>query len=560
MNPNSINLQPYVESISTLKRIQEKIFVEKINILYKNSFVSTIANLIASSVIFFGLNYTITIPYIGIWYVATLLITFFRLGIIPIYKHWSHLSNLCLTLFMIGTAISGISWGLVGSILMPLNDPTAQMIILSLVCGVSANGIQSLQANIKVSILFSVLTVLPICIWLFMQQGFEHVVLGISMTVYLLFVIISSFRAHHLLTQALKFQYENLILVEDLSKSNKVLKHKNRLLKLHENDMNIINNMNQTLQICQSSVEAYSAIKMAAQKIFNTLNGGLTVTDVANNQTLATSWGEDQILESTFLSNNCWAYRSGNEYVIHDPENETMCLHYTKAPDGIYICIPLIAHNNIVGILNFNIPKSLTITNYMKQMMIAFSDAIKLSLANIKLHEKLQQEATHDPLTNLFNRRYLNETLPRELQRVIREKTTLCVAMIDLDYFKDLNDTFGHEAGDEVLKFIGTYLNNTFRGSDIACRFGGEEFVLVLANTDIPKVLPRLEHIASELKRVRLHYKDEALPHITISIGVAQAPQHGLTLNDIIRVADEALYVAKGSGRDKIVIANSSSQ
>jgi diguanylate cyclase (GGDEF)-like protein len=107
------------------------------------------------------------------------------------------------------------------------------------------------------------------------------------------------------------------------------------------------------------------------------------------------------------------------------------------------------------------------------------------------------------------------------------------------------------------LKYIGNYLNNTFRGSDIACRFGGEEFVLVLANTDTHKVLPRLEKIRDDIKKAKLHYKDVSLPCITLSIGIAQVPKHASTSKDILRAADEALYNAKASGRDKIVIAQS---
>jgi diguanylate cyclase (GGDEF)-like protein len=310
--------------------------------------------------------------------------------------------------------------------------------------------------------------------------------------------------------------------------------------------------MNETLQLCQNSEEAYTAIKLTAQRLFLNINGGLTITNLNNIQELVLYWGDVQILLSSFPSIQCWAYRSASQYRVNDLHEELICPHYNHTPEGRYICIPLIVNTQVVGILNFNLPSKLNITHYMEEIIISFSNAIKLSIEKNKMFQKLQEQSIHDPLTQLFNRRYLDEALSRELKQVFRDKNSLCVAMLDLDHFKKFNDSFGHEVGDLVLKFIGKYLNSTHRGNDIACRFGGEEFVLVFPNTDINQILPRLEQIRTDIKNQKIDYNQMILPSITISIGVAEAPKHGTTPDDIIRAADKALYAAKEAGRDRI--------
>lgn len=168
------------------------------------------------------------------------------------------------------------------------------------------------------------------------------------------------------------------------------------------------------------------------------------------------------------------------------------------------------------------------------------------------MRETLYEQANHDPLTGLFNRRYMDETLTRELQCTFREHKSLSVAMLDLDFFKKFNDTNGHEAGDEILKFIGALLIKNFRESDVACRFGGEEFLVIMGNTNISDAYKRLEEIRNEVKSGEVFFNGRLLPSITISIGVAEAPADGDTAKDLISAADIALYSAKQAGRDRV--------
>jgi diguanylate cyclase (GGDEF)-like protein len=169
--------------------------------------------------------------------------------------------------------------------------------------------------------------------------------------------------------------------------------------------------------------------------------------------------------------------------------------------------------------------------------------------------EELRQQAIRDPLTGLFNRRYLDETLPREVHRALRDNMPLAVVMIDIDHFKRFNDEWGHEAGDAVLLGVAELLLDGLRASDIACRFGGEELLVVMPGADTGEAVRRITAIAGEMRKLATRVMGRELPPITFSAGVAIVPDHGGEAETIIRAADRAMYLAKETGRDRIVVA-----
>ena len=173
---------------------------------------------------------------------------------------------------------------------------------------------------------------------------------------------------------------------------------------------------------------------------------------------------------------------------------------------------------------------------------------------NIRLRIRLSEQAIRDQLTTLFNRHYLDETLPREIQRARRDNTTLSIALLDIDHFKDLNDAHGHDAGDMVLKALGALLRGSLRAGDIACRYGGEEFLLVLPECDVNEAQVRLRQICLEFKRRTLVFRGRPLPNVTMSIGLAQLGEDLASSDNLISAADRALYTAKREGRDTIEI------
>ena len=178
-------------------------------------------------------------------------------------------------------------------------------------------------------------------------------------------------------------------------------------------------------------------------------------------------------------------------------------------------------------------------------------DATQRREANKKLHEQI----IRDPLTGLFNRRYLDESLERELSRAKRDGLPLSLLMVDIDYFKKLNDTYGHQAGDEVLKRLGELVGKGARSGDLPCRYGGEEFLLVLPTMSLESAVERADQWRMAFANERIAFADTFLS-ATLSVGVASFPGHGTSSDELIRAADQALYAAKHSGRNKVVVAN----
>jgi diguanylate cyclase (GGDEF)-like protein len=183
-----------------------------------------------------------------------------------------------------------------------------------------------------------------------------------------------------------------------------------------------------------------------------------------------------------------------------------------------------------------------------------------LALANLRLRKQLKDLSIRDPLTGLFNRRYMEEFFGQEIMRARRKSSQLSVLMIDIDHFKDFNDTYGHEAGDAVLHELGKFLKRQMRESDITCRFGGEEFIVLLSESPLDTAQMRAEHLRKAVKLMRVHSGDELLPEINISVGLAAFPLHGDNIEDIIRAADNALYLAKQQGRDRVCVAVSGTE
>ena len=171
-------------------------------------------------------------------------------------------------------------------------------------------------------------------------------------------------------------------------------------------------------------------------------------------------------------------------------------------------------------------------------------------MVNLKLQETLKNQSIRDPLTGLFNRRYLEESVEREIQQASEQQKTMGIILLDLDHFKRFNDSFGHQAGDAVLQAVGKLLIRSIRNVDLACRYGGEELIVILQNTDLHITQSRAERFRSEVKLLRLEYGGKSLGSITSSFGVACFPEHGQTLEELVAAADTALYQAKELGRE----------
>lgn len=168
------------------------------------------------------------------------------------------------------------------------------------------------------------------------------------------------------------------------------------------------------------------------------------------------------------------------------------------------------------------------------------------------VEDLLRDQCIRDPLTGLFNRRYLNNFLLREIENCSQKVQPLSIIMLDIDHFKRCNDTFGHDAGDVVLEEVSLFLQKHVQGSEIVCRYGGEEFMVILPESSLEYAHKVAEELRQGVKKLAIKYQDQSIDMVTISLGVAGFPEHGKTGAEVIRAADVALYHAKTKGRDRV--------
>jgi diguanylate cyclase (GGDEF)-like protein len=184
------------------------------------------------------------------------------------------------------------------------------------------------------------------------------------------------------------------------------------------------------------------------------------------------------------------------------------------------------------------------------------AEMLGLRLANLRLRDVLRTQAIRDPLTGLFNRRYLEETLSREAARAGRNQSPLALMVFDVDHFKRFNDSHGHAGGDVMLQQVGSVLARSFRDSDVVCRFGGEEFVVIAPDCAADCAVARAETVLREMREQTVVIDGKQVAGATISAGVAVMPDHGTDPDVVFRAADAALYQSKASGRDRVTLAS----
>jgi diguanylate cyclase (GGDEF)-like protein/PAS domain S-box-containing protein len=316
--------------------------------------------------------------------------------------------------------------------------------------------------------------------------------------------------------------------------------------------------MGKLLQSSSSIEEAIPIVLGMGPKIFREFRGALMLLNTSRSRLeVVGTWADCAVpVASTFDVNSCWALRTGQKHFVEVGDRTAPCAH-ALASTGSYLCIPIMTQEGLTGVLHL---QSMTSTREPLEseflLTSSFAEQVGLSISNLKLQEELRQQSTKDGLTGLFNRRYLEESLEREIHSAARADQPVGVVMFDLDHFKRFNDDFGHEAGDCVLRELGVFLSKTVRAGDIPCRYGGEEFVLILPGATLEGAQNRAERLRSEVRKLSVVYQGKSLGMITISVGVSAAPFHGSSVKELIAAADGALYTAKKNGRDRVILAN----
>ena len=314
--------------------------------------------------------------------------------------------------------------------------------------------------------------------------------------------------------------------------------------------------MTSLLQSCTYTEESLEVIAQFASKLLDADAGELYLFRESRNQVEASSaWGLPCKSEPIFQPDDCWALRRGESHVFDHKRQTLACKHLLNAKQVTSLCIPIVAQGNVLGILHLENQLGKDINELDYSLATNLASQIALALASIKLRDTLRNLSVRDPLTGLFNRRYMEESLQREIATARRKKRSLGVVIFDLDHFKIFNDTFGHEAGDVLLREVGSLMTKNSRSGDIACRFGGEEFVMIYPEAETEIVINLSNRLREEIYAMQLQHFGRSLGQISASFGISFFPEHGDNSEDLLRLADQALYLAKANGRNRLEIA-----
>ena len=350
---------------------------------------------------------------------------------------------------------------------------------------------------------------------------------------------------------------------EALRTANRELEESLRRLEEKNQAISLLADMEGLLQGCRTVGEACTICAQFVQSICPETSGAIyLISETSDLSEAKETWGDESISKALFPPSGCWSVRRGRMNLIDPKHHGLTCPHIRAVENGQYLCIPMEANGETLGILHVSFICPLAASEasgkcqpYFDQklrLLTTAAETVALSLSNIRLQNTLRQQSIRDMLTGIYNRRYMVESLGRELSRAQREQASVSVLMFDIDHFKAFNDTYGHDGGDTLLKVLGDFLRQKTRGEDIICRYGGEEFVVVLPNTRQQSALQKAEIIREGISRLEVSYLHQLMRNCTVSIGVASYPQNGQTAAELLKAADDALYAAKREGRNRV--------
>jgi diguanylate cyclase (GGDEF)-like protein len=321
-------------------------------------------------------------------------------------------------------------------------------------------------------------------------------------------------------------------------------------------EVQLLGELNEWLQSSRSLEELFDMVSRFMTHILPTAEGSVYVysnsRDVLDG---SASWnGGDH--KAHIHPEGCWGLRRGRTYEYGTSEIDFVCEHAEPHDGRPYFCFPILAHGETVGLMHLR-AQTENCEDFAESKKLAqmCAEQISMAIANVRMRDQLHDQSVRDPLTGLFNRRHLTDYLRKKVARSQNTGAELSLIAIDVDHFKKFNDTHGHDAGDMVLRAVGSVLEQSCDGEEIACRMGGEEFMIILPETAQDDVMTRAEHVRQAVEAISVRYGEKTLPRITISAGVSFFPTHGSMPQDLMRSADDALYDAKAKGRNQIQLA-----
>ena len=311
--------------------------------------------------------------------------------------------------------------------------------------------------------------------------------------------------------------------------------------------------MTDTLQAADSNADAAQVLRATSRRLLPGCGVALYVFNNSRDRLdLVGSWDMPETYEpaESLVPANCWALKRGKDHLNNPHEQSLCCSHYIG--EAATIEVPMMARGQVFGLLILG-DRGGECHNVDRAQRIAraLADSTSLALSNISLREQLRTQSLRDPMTGLYNRRYMEDTLDRFISLAHRQNQPTSVLMIDLDNFKVLNDEHGHAKGDAVLKDVAAQVVGALRPSDVVCRYGGEELLVILPDCGVDDAMMRAEQVRARIELL----SDQHGCNVAASIGVASLPDSAKSASDLLSASDQALYDAKAAGKNQVLAA-----
>jgi diguanylate cyclase (GGDEF)-like protein len=338
-----------------------------------------------------------------------------------------------------------------------------------------------------------------------------------------------------------------------------------RVFERRVKESTVVTIVHDELQLCATLEDAFAASVRYMGKTFPGTRGALGIINNSRQmvETMA-RWSDGEIgtvtpASQVFALESCCGLRLGHTRWRKPGVSEVQCSHFIGEPSETYLCKPLAAQGDTLGVMIMECltPEAVAHVEANMDLLRSITELSAMSIASLQLRSRLQDQSIRDSLTNLFNRHFMEVALDREIQRAKVHANTLAVLMIDVDHFKQFNDLHGHEAGDAVLRSVAETFRNCVRDEDIVCRYGGEEFLIILPEISSEAAFEKADMLRERVKKERLRHGGETLREITISVGVSMYPNDGDVLDHLVRAADQRLYAAKRQGRNRVISIDS---
>ncbi len=348
---------------------------------------------------------------------------------------------------------------------------------------------------------------------------------------------------------------------EELRRANNELTRWLRELEARNKETLLLKEMGDLLHSCHEVEEAYQVFDQLILQIFPRTAGTLyTFLNSENSLEAVTVWGDPTEETQSIHKDDCWGLRRGQVHRVDDHRRGMLCPHVHLSGACSSLCVPMIAQSETIGLLHIHFwedarPEGVDQKSWMdglESLAVTLADQVGMALANLKMHRLLNDQVNHDTLTGLYNRKYMQETLQREVHRGVRQNGQLGVMLLGLDHMTEINALFGQAIGNEVLVTFTGLLNGLLRPGEIACRYGGDIFAVLLPNTSLEETRLRAEEFRQATGNLAMEIMGRSIGPVTLSVGVAAFPDHGLESEAILQSAESALTLAKAEGHDRV--------